>query len=286
MKIGACVILYHPDQIEINNIISYSHAVQKVYVFDNSEQYNNREAVLALGDNISYFHEGENLGISKRLNQACEMAQKEGLDFMLTMDQDSYFSKECLTHYLLQIKSCDNIDTIGMFGVNHSTIEKKCDTDTSPIERYNLITSGSVVNLKAFQHTNGFDENLFIDGVDFDFCFELKRCGYKCLFFKDTFLVHSLGEQSKRRTFKSLYLIAKEKTIYSNTRLYYMIRNMYYMENKYKNLFPELLEDFKKSQNTHINSNFYYSNNLVGFLKTLIKAKRDYKNNKMGKIDR
>src|SRR3954467_15747776 len=94
MKIGAVVILYNPGEEVVDNIQSYLPYVEKVYVIDNSEKQREElvSKILSL-PNVTYLSDGENKGIAVRLNHASIMAIAEGFEWLLTMDQDSYFDK-------------------------------------------------------------------------------------------------------------------------------------------------------------------------------------------------
>src|ERR687885_2569932 len=95
MNVSAAVILYHPDKKTLDNILSYSAFVSTLYVFDNTEtpETEFRELVKKI-TNCNYFHDGVNRGVARRLNQACQTAAAEGALWLLTMDQDSLFSKD------------------------------------------------------------------------------------------------------------------------------------------------------------------------------------------------
>ena len=41
---------------------------------------------------INYIYNGDNLGIATPLNKAAELARKEKIDWLLTMDQDTNFN--------------------------------------------------------------------------------------------------------------------------------------------------------------------------------------------------
>jgi rhamnosyltransferase len=284
MKIAACVLLYHPKKKDLNNILSYLPLVNKVYIFDNSE---NIETNIPFedADKIIYIADFENKGLSFRLNQACNLAIADGFDFLLTMDQDSYFINENLIQYFYDIKNYSDKDTVGSFGLEHSS-ESKIG---NPKNIYHkevafLITSGSVINLNNIKKIGGFDENLFIDGVDYDFCFATLKMGLKCILFEHNYLNHSIGEKTRSACIKTLYLIKKEKQLHAPIRMYYIKRNMLYLEKKYVALFPELILKMKKRYSIQINSNLLYSKKVLAIYKFLLKAKSDFKSNKMGKI--
>jgi rhamnosyltransferase len=285
MRIAACVLLYHPKENDLKNILSYLSKVDKLYIYDNTE---NKKTIIPFENvnKIVYFSDCENKGLSIRLNQACKQAISDGFDFLMTMDQDSSFSPENLTNYFADIKNYSNKANVGIFGLEYSN-ENKISNAKNIIatEVHALITSGSVINLNNYHKIGGFDENLFIDGVDFDYCFAILKKGLKCILFENNSICHSLGVKTKRASIKTLYLIKKEKQLHSPLRLYYIIRNMLYLEKKYALLFPKFILERKKRYSSQIISNMLYSKNIFIILKYRLKAINDFKNNKMGKIE-
>ena len=285
MKIAACVILYHPKKKDLNNILSYLPLVDKLYVYDNSENANN---ILAFDDDekICYMSDSENKGLSIRLNHACNLALTDGFEYLLTMDQDSYFIKDNFIQYLKDIDNFSNVNQVGSFGLEFSSESKIADANTIFTQEVTfLITSGSVINLVNYQKIGGFDENLFIDGVDYDFCFATLKVGLKCICFKNNFFNHSIGEKTKSASIKTLYLIKKEKQLHSPIRIYYIQRNMLYLQKKYGTLFPEIIQKMTKRYKSQIYSNLLYSRKVFAILRFILKAKNDFKRNKMGKIE-
>jgi rhamnosyltransferase len=285
MKIAACVILYHPKEKDLQNITTYLSKVDKLYIYDNTE---NVSKGLDLKNNpkINYFSEYENKGIATRLNQACEQAILDGYDLLLTMDQDSSFLEKKLDQYLELVSNYPEIENVAQFGLEYSDQEDIEDKDLQihSIENYDLITSASILVLKNFKTIGGFDENLFIDGVDFDYCLAAKEKGFKCILFKNLIFVHSVGAKIKRRSFKTLYLLKKEKYLCSPIRIYYLVRNTLYLKDKYEAIFPEYIAKLVKANNSSINTNRNYSRNIFEFYKYKRKAISDFKNKKMGKI--
>lgn len=285
MKIAACVILYNPKEEDLKNILSYLPIVDRLYVYDNTE---NKKTILNFEDSnkIVYSSDLKNNGLSFRLNQACHQAITDKYDFLMTMDQDSYFNPENLNHYFDSIKNHSNKETVGIFGLEYN--ENNVIADPNAIissEVHWLITSGSVINLNNYVEIGGFDENLFIDGVDFDYCFATLKKGLKCILFKNNYFNHSFGIKTKVASIKTLYLIKKEKYLHSHTRIYYIVRNMLYLEKKYGLFFPEHIQERKKRYSSQVLSNMMYSKNIFLTLKYRLKAISDFKKNKMGKLE-
>ncbi|TRX36879.1 glycosyltransferase [Flavobacterium sp. ZT3R18] len=286
MKIAACVILYHPKEKDLQNIETYLSKVDKLYVYDNTENASSSSFLEESSTKIIYFSDHENKGISARLNQACTRAVSDGYDLLLTMDQDSSFLEEKLESYLKLVSNYPNIENIAQFGLQYTDQEIKTENQQiQDIEDYALITSASIIVLKNFNKIGGFDENLFIDGVDFDYCLAAKEKGLKCILFKNLFFVHTVGAKIKRRSLKTFYLLKKEKYLCSPIRIYYLVRNILYLKQKYGAIFPEYIEKLVKTNNTSIATNRNYSKNIFEFYKYKRKAISDFKNKKMGKIE-
>lgn len=288
MKIAACVILYHPTEEDLQNISTYLSKVDKLYIYDNTDNKNITfpPFLNEYKDKIIYFSDLKNKGISTRLNQACLQAILDGYDLLLTMDQDSSFLEEKLELYLKTVSNYTEIANIAQFGLQYTDQEIKIDNQNiEAIEDYSLITSASIIVLKNFNKIGGFDENLFTDGVDFDYCLAAKEKGLKCILFKNLFFNHSVGAKIKRRSLKTFYLLKKEKYLCSPIRIYYMVRNTLYLQSKYETIFPKYIAKLVKTNKTSITTNRNYSKNIFEFYKYKRKAISDFKNKKMGKID-
>ena len=208
---AACVILYNPKKDDINNISTYANKVKKVYVFDNTEG-NSNESFFKGIENVSYFWDNENKGISIRLNEACQKAIEENFEYLMTMDQDSSFCEKNIDCYFNDILNFKVKEKVAVYGLEYSIKDINDKTPTySEVEH--LITSASVLNLKLYTEIGGFDENLFIDGVDIDYCYAALSKGFKNIKFGRNYFNHSLGEPVRRGTIYTLFLFKKNKTI-------------------------------------------------------------------------
>lgn len=280
MKIAACVILYNPQQSVESNINSYQ-LVEKIYILDNSNApHINRFPSLTHQSKITYIHNGLNEGISKRLNQACTLAIEAGFDYLLTMDQDSYFDEMVLTTYFKCIHSFKEREKVSMFGINHE--ENIVNAGCVYEECKSLITSGSIIDLKTFREIGPFDENLFIDFVDAEYCFRSIEKGFKIIKFLNIPMHHSLGEIQTRISLKNLK--PSKRSFHSPARLYYMLRNILYVQSTYKRNFKKEITEYKKDLLNRIKNNLLYKNNKVQTIRMLLKALKDYKNQNMGKL--
>lgn len=281
MKIAACVILYNPEQSVESNINSYQ-IVEKIYILDNSNTpHFNRFPSLSNQSRITYIHNGINEGIAKRLNQACTLAKEEGFDYLLTMDQDSYFDVASITAYFKCLDDFKEKSTVAMFGINH---EQKKITNSGCVyqECKFLITSGSVINLDTFKKIGPFDENLFIDFVDAEYCFRSIENGFRIIKIPGIFMHHNLGEIQTKISLKNLK--PSNRSFHSPIRLYYMTRNILYVQSKYQLNFKKEIIEYKKDLLNRIKNNFLYKKNKMQTIKMLLKAFKDYRNKSMGKL--
>lgn len=225
MRLAGAVILYHPDNQVISNILSYLHGLDILYVLDNTESpdIHIREA-LKRYSKVRYVAFGANKGISYALNYA--ISRCTGYEYLLTMDQDSSFCPGDIEKYKYKIESMDRSD-VAVYGVRY-------DKDWNRIrpDRYvkQLITSGSIIDINISRGLNGFDENLFIDCVDFEYCYNAAEHGYKILEFGDIIFNHQLGETKIRKLFWKHY----ERHEHNAIRRYYITRNNIYLLKRYK----------------------------------------------------
>lgn len=226
-KIIAAIVTYNPD-IEIlnKNIKSFYDEVSKIIIIDNNSI--NIDKILHLqNQKIQVISNNINVGIAKALNTALEFAYDDNYDYLLTMDQDSFFdSNGC--RLLLEGFVDDNVSIVcpSLLDVN----SKNLDSVSQPFQQiFATITSGSMCLVKAFIDVGGFKNELFIDYVDVEICLRLQRKGYIILKSKECILNHQLGD-SKVFYFFGFRFIS---TNHSPLRRYYYARNKVYVYKKY-----------------------------------------------------
>lgn len=280
MGIAGVVILYHPDESVIGNIQTYLPYIDKLYVADNTEgNLSPVASQLMTYKKIQLLYDGSNEGIARRLNEAAQLAIEAGYNWLLTMDQDSHFEESELQQYLLCAGSFLYKDTTAMFGVAYE--KRSSETECNGREAVQLITSGSIVNLKLYDAIGGFDEALFIDEVDLEYCYRAIIKGYKIIRFSNVFMVHHLGSVSYHKSLKNL--ANSPRVLHSPVRLYYMVRNYLYVENKYKNRFAENDSYRRTALLNRIKNNLLYGKEKASLVKHLFMAYRDYRFKKYGK---
>ncbi len=239
-KISATVIFYNPNEEVYSNIKSYINNVDKLYIIDNSDSLNEeiKNKLLNMYKNIEYIFNGENLGIATALNIACDKAIEDGYDWILTMDQDSSFLKfndylKCLD----KLKEPENTAIIAANTMWHAKDNIPLNPSFESEENFLVITSANLLNLKLFNEIGRFEDKLFIDMVDYDYCMKANTLKYKIIYFKDILVEHSLGSVFQRRNIFTGKL--RTKIEHSAQRNYYITRNYFYTWKQYNKLFPK-----------------------------------------------
>ncbi|WP_162817966.1 glycosyltransferase [Niabella yanshanensis] len=276
-KVFGVVILYNPTKEVLDNISSYRKALDHLAIIDNSERLH--AVQFEENEQVTFFADGENRGISERLNQAAAFAKSRGAKWLLTMDQDSFFSEYIFDRYLNCVAVFSGRNEVAMFGVEFESTEQREDCFSEDTD--NLITSGSLLNLDLFEKIGEFDINLFIDEVDFDYCIRSIRSGLRIVRFKNICMHHSLGIVHQRRSFKTFKITSR--TLHPPLRLYYMVRNYLYLRDKYGAEFPAAFGIKRTDLLNRIKNRLLYGNARLETFRYLLKAYRHYRSAKMGK---
>lgn len=225
-EIYAGIVSYNPNIDRLNqNLKSVTGQVSEVIIIDNgSKNVLKIEKLLKYYNNVSLLCLNNNFGIAYALNKAMKYGMDNNYAFMLTLDQDSI----CSDRHVNKLGSLFNIsDFIGIvapsiFDDNVGIIGHKIKENYRYVNT--CISSGSIVKIDVWNKIGGYDEYMFIDSVDFDFCYRLRKSGFKILQSGIIVLNHELGKSKKVR-FLFFYLNFSE---HSSFRNYYISRNNLY----------------------------------------------------------
>lgn len=226
MKLAGVVTLYHPDEEVLENIKSYMGELDQLYVIDNTEVPDvNWSKKFSAIDRVRYVSFHDNKGISFALNYVLKEAKD--FDFLLTMDQDSKFPEGMVKKYKESLADYEAMHPgmVGMYAVNYTGKE----ADAVPREISAAITSGAVLPVMIARKIGGFDEALFIDEVDSEYCYRARKRGYHIVEFSDITLHHDIGA----RTYHTICGFRYNTFNHAPIRRYYIVRNMIYVARKY-----------------------------------------------------
>lgn len=285
-------MLYNPTPDVNNNIKSYINGIEKLYVVDNS--VNDNSSIIKENKKIIYIPNYDNLGIATALNIGAKKAIEDGFDYLLTMDQDSCFNKKDIIKMVSMIKNYSenedlkqfygsDLSNIGLFSPLH-VVNHNFDIMGKPNSKYdspvNVMTSGNIINLKAFQDINGFKDDFFIDCVDFEYCMHLRKKGYNIVRNNDIILNHELGNYVEKKIFGKVYSTFEHNYI----RRYYIIRNRHYLCDLYWNDFNEYCRLEKKCSFKELKLVWLCEKHKLKKTYYMLKGYIDYKKGRSGRI--
>lgn len=195
--VAAGVVTYNPELPRLKeNLEAIASQVRKVFVYDNaSGNIEDIESLLAGCSTCIKLYKGErNKGMAVALNVLARGALEEGFSHILFLDQDSVASPCLVSKLLMNSKSSVGIVSPQVVDRNERMSNQAVDA-RGAIKVSRAITSGSLLNLKVFDVVGGYDERLFVDWVDFEFCDNLRVHGYEIVRVNDATLLHELGRE-------------------------------------------------------------------------------------------
>lgn len=188
---------FNPD-IELleRAVISIKSQVTEVLIVDNGSLNKSDVMALAERNGLKCLSFAQNRGIAAAFNLAFKFAVEAGIDWVVTCDQDSIMPKDLVGRLLKDAIAFNEEYKIGIVCPNFFNrttktleycVEEPCLIDS-------CISSGSLTLVKAWDDISGFDEVMFIDGVDFEFCDRLEGAGYKILLDPSVHMEHEIGD--------------------------------------------------------------------------------------------
>lgn len=283
MRFCCGVTLYYPSEKDLEQIVRFRNDFEKIYVFDNtdSDKKLSNQEYLKKYDSVSYLSKDSNEGLSVAFNLMCQMANKDCFDYICLLDQDSDFSSENILKMINHITN-ENSILVGIYApkIIYRHLENnnsRQETSRSQTEIKWSISSGSFINLYLYMKTKGFDENYFIDRLDYDYCIQLNKFGYKIIRINNAFLLQNLGQLRE-----GLFWTVSQ---HSPIRNYYIFRNRIFFndKNEIKSVLNSLMVFFQSLK--HILRVILAEDEKKEKIEMMAKGYCDYRNKKMGKYN-
>lgn len=238
-KIGAVVVLYKPEKSDLNNLLDYVNKVDITIIADNSPESNLSEFDALCqpnGEHILYRHYPNNIGLAKALNFSIRELADKACDWVLVMDQDSHFMSDILHTYWTYIKRHDCIKT-AVLGPIYQYDRRKMQpyAGTKSVKR--IMTSGNFINTKIFCCLGGYMEELFVDGIDFEYCLRAWHHGYEIVECGEAILAH---QPAKTRTIEIFGKTVLKYGYASPERYCYSARSCVFLWEEYRDIYSLL----------------------------------------------
>jgi rhamnosyltransferase len=229
----ALVVTYNPGATIIANIDAVKPQVGYLVVIDNGslEGASPSLATLEALPGCTVIRNNRNLGIAAALNLGVRYALDKEFEFVFTFDQDSKVSETFVSQMLDTYMRAPNRDRVALIAPRYVDQESGMPGKLMRSGNNTILAtmaSGSMIPLHVIREVGDFDESLFMDYVDFDFCLRTRRQGMHILQ-STAVLFHSLG----RTTYYRFLGLAFGATNHSAARRYYITRNRFRLMARY-----------------------------------------------------
>ena len=222
--ITAGIVTFNPDLDRLKeNIDAILPQVDNVIIFDNGS--NNQAGIEETYHNdVAFIKSDNNCGIAAALNALMKKSEELGASWMISLDQDSVCPRDFCNKMKNYLYKEDDFGIVAPVIVDRNVGVVGHNPDESFKSVRTCITSGAFVKMDVWKQIGGYDESMFIDSVDFEFCYRVRKAGYQVIQARDVRLLHELGKSEKKR-----FLFWKiDVTGHSAFRKYYIARNNVY----------------------------------------------------------
>ncbi|MEM3829818.1 MAG: glycosyltransferase [Conexivisphaerales archaeon] len=223
MKISICTIIvtFNPELLRFTEVVTSALDISdRVVIIDNKSE--NIDELSNICNGFANYRKLEiikfeqNSGIACALNEGVRRCLNfEKPDFIITLDQDSIVNirRDELEGYIERALSStgDMFGALALSGSNLHRLEGEFGLlDYS-------INSGMVIKSCLFENGLKYREEFFMDQVDFDLSYQIRKMGKQILVTKKKTLDHRVGTR--------VSWLGKEFGIESDWRLYLLYRN-------------------------------------------------------------
>lgn len=215
--------------------------VNEIVVVDNCSRHPVAQLPQLAGAPIRLITLPENVGVARGYNVGLMAARERDAEFVLLLDDDSVPTPGMVAELVAAYRERTarggpQVAAVGprvqdardphdypfiRLGWTHNQHVRCGTTPDEVIACDFLISSGSLVPMSAFTMVGEFDEGLFIDSVDLEWCCRARARGLALYGVCAARLDHRLGD--RRHT----VLNAFELVVHSPERIYYMTRNRF-----------------------------------------------------------
>lgn len=238
-KVGAVVITYNPYIKGLETLLGILiNQFSEILIVDNGSININDIKKISINEKVLIRPLESNLGIAAALNEGMDYFRIKGYEWVATFDQDS----EPFDDFVLRFQelSKENVGIIGSYYVDRNWSEKDAERQILTYSDYEettyVITSGAFVNVRAWNMVGGFDNQLFIDWVDWDINERLVLLGMTVYRTKDLMMRHQVGEPINVPEYKKQILFLNNRLVrdHSPFRQYYIFRNRIIFLTRYR----------------------------------------------------
>lgn len=232
-KIFGILITYNPNFEQLKkNVEIIAKQVDKLIIFDNNSTNSDFLNVFENNNVVEIILSRENVGLGKAYNTVIQKYHHD-YKYFVTFDQDTEIPQNALNILLSILEKEDGIGVIGpTFSRKPSQILEGHITFKTVI-----IQSCAVFRTCLYVSVGKFNEEYFIDSVDFEYCLRVLNSGKKVALYTGVNINHQLGSEEQ---FLGLKYVS-----HNNLRNYYISKNHLSLTRTFWKNFPIFI--FKKN---------------------------------------
>lgn len=228
---SAIIITYNPNvdvlKSNVTNLLASSF-IKEIIIVDNGslnslDDLKNIKKVM-----IKYL--GSNQGIATAQNVGLQIAQKNSSQFALLLDQDSEIESELVGKLINGFhelsRSGYKIAAVGPRPFDlfeDKKMKPRIQRDKAISNNFSItkqiIASGKLINMDVLSKIGMMEDDLFIDGVDHEWCWRAGKYGLTIAIIENAIMRHRLGDGRGK-------FLGVTYKIGSPVRLYYQFRNI------------------------------------------------------------
>ncbi|PTB99333.1 glycosyltransferase family 2 protein [Marinobacter sp. Z-F4-2] len=231
--ISAVFVIYDPDidllEVAVNSLV---HQVDNVFLVDNS--LSSSLGVFSQCDKIEVIELKNNLGIAAAQNVGIQKALTKNSNYIVLSDQDTIFPagfiEDMLPHFdrfpwaaaIVPRFKDSRMHSSNGFIANRPFWFSQFYPEHGQHRIFQAIASGKILRAEFIGEIGLMNERLFIDWVDFEWCWRARERGFEIIGNADVVIEHQLGDVSSNIGFREI-------TLRSPIRHYYITRNAFYL---------------------------------------------------------
>lgn len=207
--IAALIVTFNPDERLFLSLENVQRIADKIVIIDNDSS--DKSFIGHIRSNFNknmptILEQKTNLGIAGALNHGIQYLKENfKVDYVLTLDQDTILVEHDLNKIIAEANQ--RFDKIGIIALGER------NTVSVGYKEINyVITSGNIVLMEVFNNLK-FREEFFMDQVDFDFDYNIRKYGFRIILAEGRLIDHRLGVKVGKLSYEP------------PLRIYYIIRN-------------------------------------------------------------
>ena len=257
MDLSIIIVNYNTKELLKQTIESVIYTVgqainYEIIVSDNGSEDGSCEMLREYFPKIQLIENKANLGFSKGNNIAIKRAKGR---YILLLNSDTVVKDQCLEKCINYMDEYTEIGTLGCrVLLPNGNLDAACKrgyptpeaslyymlklhklfpksqkfgaynlgylSDQEINEVDSLVGAFMMVRREAIEEIGLLDEDFFMYGEDIDWCYRIKKAGYKIIYYPEATIIHYKGASSKKKRIKTIYEFHRAMYLFYNKHYY------------------------------------------------------------------